>query len=290
MIYRCVRDGTVSLATAPEPGSEVHGADGGRQRREAAQPVGNQRHPEGHVVRAPAGRQDRLQHPQPARLHARPGLLGNAAARRAGARGPGPRRQAAGPRCTRSCSRPPRKANKIDDAWLRAIAHAESDFQADAVSPKGAQGIMQMLPATSRRISGQGSVLAGAVDPGRREVPGRAAAPLQRRSPTGRRGLQRRHRHGRPLRRNSALRRNPGLCRQGGCAVRACTAPRCPPAKAASTRGYSRGSSIWFSFRETTRAYKEGPSLRPPSMDEHHTCRCSMMHRPRPPRRATAST
>jgi hypothetical protein len=41
------------------------------------------------------------------------------------------------------------KTNKIEDAWLRAIAHAESDFQADAISPKGAQGIMQMLPATS---------------------------------------------------------------------------------------------------------------------------------------------
>lgn len=41
------------------------------------------------------------------------------------------------------------RANKIDDAWLRAIAHAESGFQADAVSPKGAQGIMQLLPATS---------------------------------------------------------------------------------------------------------------------------------------------
>ena len=42
------------------------------------------------------------------------------------------------------------RANKIDDAWLRAIAHAESNLQADAVSPKGAQGIMQLMPATAR--------------------------------------------------------------------------------------------------------------------------------------------
>jgi soluble lytic murein transglycosylase-like protein len=41
------------------------------------------------------------------------------------------------------------KANKIQDAWLRAIAHAESDFKADAISPKGALGIMQMLPSTA---------------------------------------------------------------------------------------------------------------------------------------------
>ena len=42
------------------------------------------------------------------------------------------------------------KANKIDDAWLRAVAHAESGMQPDAVSPKGAQGMMQLLPATAR--------------------------------------------------------------------------------------------------------------------------------------------
>ena len=41
------------------------------------------------------------------------------------------------------------KTNKIDDAWLRAIAHAESNFDDKAISPKGAQGIMQMMPITS---------------------------------------------------------------------------------------------------------------------------------------------
>src|SRR4249919_1225842 len=42
------------------------------------------------------------------------------------------------------------KASHIEDAWLRAIAHAESGFRADAVSNKGAQGVMQLMPATSR--------------------------------------------------------------------------------------------------------------------------------------------
>ena len=38
------------------------------------------------------------------------------------------------------------RANGIDDAWLRAVAHAESGMQPNAVSQKGAQGIMQLLP------------------------------------------------------------------------------------------------------------------------------------------------
>lgn len=38
------------------------------------------------------------------------------------------------------------RANGLDDAWLRAVAHVESGMRADAVSPKGAQGIMQLLP------------------------------------------------------------------------------------------------------------------------------------------------
>jgi hypothetical protein len=42
------------------------------------------------------------------------------------------------------------KATGVDDAWLRAIAHAESDFDPLALSPKGAQGVMQLMPETAR--------------------------------------------------------------------------------------------------------------------------------------------
>jgi hypothetical protein len=42
------------------------------------------------------------------------------------------------------------RASHVEDAWLRAIAHAESGFRADAVSPKGAQGVMQLMPATAK--------------------------------------------------------------------------------------------------------------------------------------------
>jgi hypothetical protein len=34
----------------------------------------------------------------------------------------------------------------LDEAWLRAIAHAESYYSADAVSEKGAKGVMQLMP------------------------------------------------------------------------------------------------------------------------------------------------
>ena len=44
------------------------------------------------------------------------------------------------------------KATGVDEAWLRAIAHAESGFDADAVSPKGAQGVMQLMPADQSRV------------------------------------------------------------------------------------------------------------------------------------------
>lgn len=38
----------------------------------------------------------------------------------------------------------------VEDAWLRAIAHAESGFDPRARSPKGAQGLMQLMPAVQR--------------------------------------------------------------------------------------------------------------------------------------------
>ena len=42
------------------------------------------------------------------------------------------------------------KSTGVDDAWLRAIAHAESGFDANALSPKGAQGVMQLMPEVSK--------------------------------------------------------------------------------------------------------------------------------------------
>lgn len=149
VIYRCVQDGTVSLATAPEPGSKctaqevddnaarlpnlwgVNGTQSGKlyEREQDGKLVYSTRNLPGSTpilaftVTPPPG----------APAHAGLGNVGKPQTKvhaeefRAAAR-----------------------ANRIDDAWLRAVAHAESGFQADAVSAKGAQGIMQLLPATAR--------------------------------------------------------------------------------------------------------------------------------------------
>ncbi len=42
--------------------------------------------------------------------------------------------------------------NSVEESLIRAIIHAESAYQADARSPKGAQGLMQLMPATQAEL------------------------------------------------------------------------------------------------------------------------------------------
>ena len=42
--------------------------------------------------------------------------------------------------------------NSVDESLIRAIIHAESAYQSDAQSPRGAQGLMQLMPATQQQL------------------------------------------------------------------------------------------------------------------------------------------
>jgi soluble lytic murein transglycosylase-like protein len=42
--------------------------------------------------------------------------------------------------------------NALEESLIRAIIHAESAYQSDAQSPKGAQGLMQLMPATQAEL------------------------------------------------------------------------------------------------------------------------------------------
>jgi hypothetical protein len=148
-VYRCVRDGTVSLATAPEPGSRC-----------AA------RHIDDNAVKLPnlwgsfgvinGTLYERQQ--DGATVYSTRKLPGSTAVMAFTVATPPGEPAHAGlgdvgkPQLDRYATqfRNAAKKHGVDDAWLRAIAHAESGFDAKARSPKGAQGVMQLMPDTVR--------------------------------------------------------------------------------------------------------------------------------------------
>jgi len=166
-VYRCLRGGTVSLATAPEPGSRckaVHIDDDAAklpnlwgsiglhhgilyERQQGGKTVYSTRELPGSVKVLGFT----VETPKNAQAHFGLGSMG-------------PPRLDIYSEQFRAAAR----ATGVDDAWLRTIAHVESGFDRLALSPKGAQGIMQLMPDTARRFgvddpySSEQSINAGA--------------------------------------------------------------------------------------------------------------------------------
>jgi len=166
-VYRCLRDGSVSLATAPEPGSRckaVHIDDNAAKLPNLWGSIGThhgvlyERQQDGKTVygtRELPGSIKVLaftvETPKGAQAHFGLGSMG-------------PPRLDMYPAQFRAAAR----ATGVEDAWLRTIAHVESGFDRMAVSPKGAQGVMQLMPDTAKRLgvddpySAEQSINAGA--------------------------------------------------------------------------------------------------------------------------------
>ena len=148
-VYRCVRNNTVSLSTAPEPGSKCEA----RQIDDNAVQTPNlwgemgvfsgtlyEREQDGTLVygtrNLPGSRvflRFTVATPPGEPAHEGLGKVGR-------------------PQLDRHARlfKAAAKKHKVEDAWLRAIAHAESLFDEQAVSPKGAQGVMQLMPDTAK--------------------------------------------------------------------------------------------------------------------------------------------
>lgn len=148
-VYRCVKEGTVSLATAPEPGSRCAARELDDNAVQTPNLWGSmgvfsgtlyEREQDGRLVystRNLPGSRPYLKFTvaTPPGEPAHPGL-GKVGAPRLNMYS---KEFAAAARLT-----------GVDDAWLRAVAHAESDFDTKAVSIKGAQGVMQLMPEVSK--------------------------------------------------------------------------------------------------------------------------------------------
>ena len=149
-VYRCVRDATVSLSTAPEPGSKCEAKtldDNAAMLPNLWGELGvfsgtlyEWKAADGRMVyttrRMPGATpylKFTVETPKGSPAHEGLGQLGK------------PRLDAHA-----QAFRKAAKARKVDDAFLRAIAHAESGFDEKAVSPKGAQGLMQLMPDVQR--------------------------------------------------------------------------------------------------------------------------------------------
>ena len=150
-VYRCVQGGTVSLATAPEPGSKCEAREIDDNAVQTPNLWGQMGVFSGTLYeREQDGRRVYGTRKLPgSRVYLRftavtpPGEPAHAGLGRVGAPQLAPFARE---------FKAAAKATGVEDAWLRAIAHAESGFDAGAVSPKGAQGVMQLMPEVAAEL------------------------------------------------------------------------------------------------------------------------------------------
>ncbi|MGN6518405.1 MAG: lytic transglycosylase domain-containing protein [Dokdonella sp.] len=146
-VYRCIRDGTVSLATAPEPGSQCFAKELDDDAAALPNLWGQMGVFHGTLYKR---EQDGRTVYSTRNLPGSTPVLGFTVATppgspaHAGLGKVGTPRMDAFPREFKAAA----KKTGVDEAWLRAIAHAESYFDPRAASDKGARGVMQLMPET----------------------------------------------------------------------------------------------------------------------------------------------
>ena len=149
-VYECLRDHRLSLSTAPEPGSRCKPKRVNDRKAKVKNFWGDQgpvrgniyaRQINGVMVYSTRNIPGWKEVAEPYRLHAPRDSWAHVGLGELGA----PRLDV----FTAQFIAAARKTG-VEEAWLRAIAHAESDFNPRALSPKGAQGVMQLMPALSR--------------------------------------------------------------------------------------------------------------------------------------------
>jgi len=150
-VYRCVRGNTISLATAPEPGSKCVA----KQIDDNAAKVPNLWGDLGGINGTLYERQQ-----DGKTVYSTRNLPGSTPVLKFFVQTPpgSPAHEGLGkvskPRLDMYAKefKSAARKTKVDDAFLRAIAHAESGFDERATSAKGAQGVMQLMPGTAHEL------------------------------------------------------------------------------------------------------------------------------------------
>ena len=102
-------------------------------------------------------------------------------------------------------------AYHLDPDLVNSVIHAESGFNAHAVSPKGARGLMQLMPGTASQLGVNDCLRSPSQCHGRKPLSARTSGALRFRSGQSIGRLQRGSRARRAVSGSAAISRNPRL-------------------------------------------------------------------------------